>query len=124
MKDWQPIFIANSKVPIVLSRLAPIQISAISFGLWVWSRKKLNDRLRRHETIHFQQQIELLFVFQWLLYLLFHVVGLFIYGFDGQKAYRYNPFECEAYQNDGDETYLQIRRRYAWLRCFWWHKRE
>ena len=120
MKNWKPIFIPHSKVPIVLSLFAPIRISAISFGCWVWSRSELSPRLRRHETIHFQQQIELLFIFQWLLYLLFHLIGLFLYRFNGEKSYRNNPFEREAYANDGDTMYLHQRKRFSWVRYFWW----
>ena len=110
-----PKLYENSQVPVVLSKIAPIEIYAISFGIWVWCRGQLNDRLRRHETIHYLQQRELLFVGQWLLYGIFHLVGLWRYRGDGRKAYRENPFEREAYANDKDENYLSSRKRWAWL---------
>ena len=128
IKEWKPIIYSNSKVPIWLSKLSPINIYAISFGCWVWctgnldlnkiagkSRKAAAAETVRHETIHFQQQLELLFVFQWLLYGLFWLVGLVRYR-DGAKAYYESPFEREAYTNDKDENYLPNRPRYAWVK--------
>ncbi len=114
LKNLKPKFIENSKIPVWLSHFAPINIWAISFGLWVWCRGTLSDRTRRHETIHFQQQIEMLFIGQWILYGLFWLIGLMRYR-NGEKAYRENPFEREAYRNDEKDGYLATRRRYAWL---------
>ena len=138
MKEWVPKIYSNSKVPIWLSKIAPIDIYAISFGCWVWCRDDLSDpytrtgtqpkltrsgraavlRTRQHETIHFQQQLELLFVFQWILYGLFYLVGLVRYR-NGATAYRENPFEREAYNHHGEQDYLINRKRYKWLRYLW-----
>lgn len=129
IKEWEPKFYSNSKVPEMLSSIpfVPINIYAISFGCWVWCRGDLEEvrrskagraqiaETRRHETIHFQQQLELLFVLQWILYGLFWLIGLVRYR-DGSKAYYESPFEREAYQNDKDEDYLKNRKRYAWVR--------
>jgi hypothetical protein len=114
MKKWKPIFIENSKIPVWLSHLAPIDIGAISFGFWVWSRGEMDERLRRHETIHYQQQLELLFVGQWALYLLYYLKGLIRYK-EGALAYRESPFEREAYRNEYTKNYLENRKRYSWL---------
>lgn len=127
IKEWMPKIYSNSKVPAWLSKISPIEIYAISFGWWVWCRgnldlKSIAGKTRRtaaaetvrHETIHFQQQLELLFVGQWLLYGLFWLIGLVRYR-DGSKAYYESPFEREAYSNDKDENYLINRERYAWL---------
>lgn len=108
-----PIFIENSKVPVWLSKIAPIDINAISFGLWVWSRSEMSETTKRHETIHYKQQLELLFVFQWILYGLFWLIGLARYR-HGATAYRESPFEREAYDNEHDVNYLTNRRPYAW----------
>ena len=109
-----PVFFENSRVPAWLSRVVPIDVYAFSFGVGVWCRGVMSDRTKRHEIIHYKQQLELLFVFQWLLYVLFHVIGLIRYR-DGQKAYYENPFEREAYENDADKEYLQKRKRFAWV---------
>lgn len=113
-KEWRPIFIENSRIPIWLSKIAPIEIGALSFGLWVWSRGKMDKRLRQHETIHFQQQLELLFVGQWILYGLYYLKGLAIHR-NGVTAYRQSPFEREAYENEYHENYLENRKRYNWI---------
>ena len=115
LKTLKPFFIENSKIPVFLSNFAPINIFAISFGIWVWCKGIMPERTRRHETIHFQQQLEMLFLGQWILYVLFYLVGLIRYR-SGEVAYRENPFEREAYENDDDELYLQGRPRYNWVR--------
>ena len=115
MKAWKPRFVENSVVPKFLSRFAPITIGAISLGFWVFCNAKSNDILRRHETIHFQQQLELLFVGQWALYLLFWLIGVIKYR-DGREAYYQIPFEREAYENQYEINYLENRSRYAWVK--------
>jgi hypothetical protein len=115
LKNLKPFFIEDSKIPVWLSYLAPINIHAISFGVWVWCRSKLSEATRRHEATHFQQQLEMLFVGQWLLYLAFWLWGLIKYR-DGKKAYRESPFEREAYRNETDQEYLSSRPRYNWVR--------
>ena len=107
MKKWEPKFIENSRIPVWLSKIAPIEIGAISVGFWVWSRGEMSPTTKRHETIHFQQQLEMLLVGQWLLYGLFWLVGLVRYR-SGAKAYRQNPFEREAYDNQRKFTYLSL----------------
>jgi len=114
LKNLKPFFIEDSKIPVWLSYLAPINIWAISLGFWVWCRGKMSESTRRHEATHFQQQIELLFVGQWLLYLLFWLWGLIKYR-DGKKAYQESPFEREAYRNEIDSEYLSSRPRYNWV---------
>ena len=73
-------------------------------------------RLVRHEKIHFLQQLEMLFVFHWLLYLFFYIVSR-TKGHDHYSAYRHNPFEIEAYDNEHNSDYLKVRKRFAWLQC-------
>ena len=115
LKKLKPFFIENSKLPIFLSNFAPINIFALSFGIWVWCRAEIPERTKRHETIHFQQQLEMLFVGQWIMYVLFYLVGLVRYR-SGEVAYRENPFEREAYANDNDQGYLEKRKRYSWIK--------
>ena len=108
-----PIFFENSRVPKWIGKVAPIEPYAVSFGLWVWCVGKMDARIRRHEVIHYRQQLEMLFVFQWVLYVLFWLILRVRLG-DGRSAYRYNPFELEAYKNDTKEDYLSRRPFYAW----------
>ena len=113
MKEWKPIFIENSKLPVVLSYFSPITIGAITLGFFVFSRDEMTERTKRHETIHFQQFLELGFVFFLLLYFYYWLRNI-LKGLSGSQAYYEIPFEREAYENDDDEEYLQNRERYAW----------
>ena len=115
MKNWKPFYIENSKVPVILSKIAPINIWAIAFGLWVWCRGELSEKTKRHECIHFQQQLELGFALQWAIYAcsyLYHLIRLR----DPREAYYAISFEREAYGNESDRDYLKNRKRYAWVK--------
>lgn len=66
-----------------------------------------------HESIHFQQALELgvipfyvWYVLEWLLKLPFY----------GMKAYENISFEREAYGNDSNLEYLKDRVRYIWIK--------
>lgn len=114
MRYWRPIFIENSKVPIWLSKVAPIEIGAITMGFIVFSREEMDDRLKRHETIHFQQFLETLFLGFIIIYLWDYFVN-WTSGMSGKEAYYNLRAEKEAYGNDTDEHYLDQRKRYRWL---------
>ena len=116
IKNLRPIIFENSRFPKFVGLFAPIDPWAISVGPFVWCKGELSERTRRHETIHFFQQLEMLFVGQWILYGLSYLYNRVIKRMDGPSAYRANVFEVEAYSNDGDETYLETREAFAWLK--------
>jgi hypothetical protein len=95
--------------------------TGLSFFIFVWISRLERDevRLMRHETIHFRQQLEMLFIFHWLLYAAFYLVAR-AKGHCHYIAYRYNPFELEAFANDPDEDYLTRRKPFAWA----WYMRQ
>lgn len=66
-----------------------------------------------HEFIHFRQQIELLIIPFYILYLLNYLINLIQYH-DHMEAYRNIVFEREAYENDSNLSYLSKRRFAAW----------
>jgi len=113
MKNWKPLFIENSKIPVWLSYVAPINIVAITLGPIVISRGEMSEVVKRHETIHFQQYLELAFIGFPILYLGWWALNL-LKDQSGQDAYFNIPFEKEAYGNDEDENYLENRKRYCW----------
>ena len=113
MKHLKPLFIENSKIPVWLSYIAPIEIAAITLGPIVISRGEMSEVVKRHETIHFQQYLELAFIGFPILYLGWWAWNL-LEGQDGDAAYFNIPFEIEAYSNDEDESYLENRKRYCW----------
>jgi hypothetical protein len=76
---------------------------------------KQKDEIINHELIHFYQQLEMLFIFHWLLYLLFYGIAR-LKGKDHMTAYYTIPFEKEAYAFEKDMQYTRHRKFFAWLR--------
>ncbi len=107
----EPIFVENSKIPILLSWV--IKIWAITLFPFVFCRGELNEGTKRHETIHHRQYVELLVIGFLLLYLVDFIHGFIKYR-DSQRAYYRIRFEQEAYDKDSDLEYLDERPRYAW----------
>ena len=114
-KNAKPFFFENSKVPVWLSKLAPIEISAITLGPLVFSRGVISEKTKRHETIHYQQYIELLFIGFLVIYLYDYLYAALIKrkGFT-RDSYLAIRFEQEAWQCDDYEDYLENRQRFAW----------
>lgn len=113
-KNSKPWFFENSKVPVILSKFAPIEIGAITIGPLVYSRGEISDITKNHESIHWQQYIETGIVGFIFLYYYFYLVN-WIKTRDGKLSYLTIPFEIEAYQNDENLNYLETRKRYSWL---------
>lgn len=110
-----PLFFEDSKIPVILSKIGPIEIGAISLGIAVFSRGKMSDTTRRHETIHYRQWLELGFIGFLILYPLLWLIDV-ASGMSGYDAYRLSPFEKEAYNNQDDVTYFEKRKLFAWMR--------
>ena len=110
-----PIFIENSKIPVWLSKVAPININAITLGPIVLSRGILSERVKRHETIHFMQYKELFFIGFLLIYVYDYLYAALVKkkGFS-RDSYLAIRFEQEAYENDHDLRYLEKRQKNAW----------
>ena len=117
MKHWKPMFIENSRIPVWLSKVAPIEINAITLFCFVLSRGEISERTRRHETIHFQQYLEL-FVIGFLLVYFFDFLYLALIRKKGfsRESYLAIRFEQEAHEKDDFINYLEERKRYAWLK--------
>src|SRR5687767_3766450 len=90
--------------------------TGLSFFIFIWISKLTKDeeKLVRHEKFHFLQQIEMLFIFHWILYAFFYIVAR-SKGHGHYAAYRHNPFELEAYANEGEASYLKKRKVFAWV---------
>ncbi|RZK79856.1 MAG: hypothetical protein EOO85_02515 [Pedobacter sp.] len=94
----------------------PAQAMALyPFMLFKNSKLKLDNRLIRHEQIHFKQQLELLIVFFYILYLLNYLINLVRFR-KHDKAYFQICFEKEAYQNDHDLEYMKNRKLFSWIK--------
>jgi hypothetical protein len=115
MKHWKPYFIENSKIPIWLSKIAPIDISAITLGPIVISRDEMSEITKNHETIHFQQYLETGFIGFLLIYLYDYIIGYIKYR-DGKLSYLSLRAEREAYTMHEHLDYCSKRDRWAWLK--------
>jgi hypothetical protein len=122
LKKWKPIFIENSRIPVWLSKIAPLEIYAICLGPVVFCRGTITAKLQRHETIHWQQMIDLLVVGHLILYAWDWIKGCIKYrnnwqGYKsaGNKAYYRTRAEQEAYANDDSLDYLENRPRWKWI---------
>lgn len=115
LRNSRPWFFENSKVPVILSKIAPIEIGAITLGPLVFSRGEMSDVTKNHEAIHWQQYIETGIIGFIILYFGWWLFNLIRYK-DGEKAYYMIPFEKEAYDNHENMTYLETRTRYNWVK--------
>ena len=114
MKNWKPIFIENSRVPVWLSYLAPIDIGAITMFFLVFSRGAITEETKRHETIHFQQMLETFLIGFVVLYYWDYLKGYLKYK-NGKRAYYSIRAEQEAHHKDTLPSYLSDRKRWAWI---------
>lgn len=118
-RKLKPIMFEDSRLPVILSKFAPIEIGAITLFPFVFSRGKMSEETKRHETIHFQQYLETAVVGFLVLYLWDYAVSI-LKGAKGREAYRSIRAEVEAWDNDSDEAYLENRKRWSWI----WKKRD
>lgn len=76
---------------------------------------ELNERDLAHESIHWEQEKEMLIVFFYLWYVVEWLLKSFVW-LDFKKAYKEVSFEKEAYENEGVEGYVSERKRYSWFK--------
>jgi len=99
---------------IIRNKLIPFgSFRAINlFGiLFVRKNARLGERTLNHERIHTAQWRELWYVGFLLWYLVEWIVRL-----PKGNAYRNISFEREAYANDDNLTYLETRKRFAFVK--------
>ena len=114
MRNWKPIFIENSRIPVWLSYLAPINIGAITLFFLVFSRDTMSEETKRHETIHFQQMLETLLIGFIILYYWDYLKGYIKYK-NGTVAYYSIRAEQEAYHKASLPRCLEDRKRWRWI---------
>lgn len=77
--------------------------------------QKTDRVLINHERIHLRQQLELLIIPFYLLYLFNYLLNLVRYR-SHYPAYFNIVFEKEAYAREQDLQYLRTRKSFSWLR--------
>lgn len=102
---------------IVFKYLTPKGFRGITFYPFVFladEDDKLNSVFINHEKIHIRQQLELLVLPFYVLYLVEYLFRLIQFK-DRRKAYYSISFEREAYANEKDLNYL--KKRSFWNFC-------
>lgn len=101
------------KVPFIRGYLA------MALYPFILINKRSGDRYNNisdnHERIHFSQQLELLLVGFYLIYLIEFLIRLVQYR-DWHSAYRNISFEREAYSNQYDLLYTVNRGHFSWIK--------
>lgn len=95
-----------------------LKVNAMALFPFILVRQKqlkYDAQLIRHETIHFRQELELLIIPFYILYLLNYLINLLRYR-DHNKAYFNIAFEREAYAYEADSNYLKTRPFWAWVK--------
>jgi len=106
------------RFPILhIARLPAAGMALFPFILVKRKAYKEDKVLINHEMIHLVQQLELLLVFFYIIYLVHYIINLARYR-NHQMAYMNIVFEREAFNMDSDLLYLKHRKLFAWLRFF------
>ena len=94
-----------------------LKISGITLYPFILIRNsslKHNQSLLNHERIHLKQQLELLILPFYVIYLIEFAIR-YIRLKDFKSAYLNISFEQEAYENDQNKDYLLSRKFYNWI---------
>lgn len=104
------------KAPIIIVKKLPAAGMAIfPFILLKSAQLKSDPEIINHERIHLRQQLELLIIPFYMLYLINYLFNLIIYK-KHQVAYRKIIFEQEAYRHEKDLKYLQKNSWFGWFK--------
>ena len=104
----KPCFLVYKKLPANAMAIFP-------FIILKEKRLQSDFVLVNHEKIHFRQQLELLIIPFYVLYLLNYLINLMKYK-NHDQAYFHIVFEKEAYACDQNLEYLKQRRFFSWAK--------
>lgn len=101
---------------IIATRFIPYSAMAVYPFIFIKQKEMERDRvLIHHEKIHHRQQLELLLVPFYLLYLINYLYNLLVFR-NHYKAYREIVFEREAFAMEHNFDYLRNRKPFAFTR--------
>lgn len=97
--------------------LPPKGYKAITIGPVIFLREPyvLGTVDINHESIHWEQEKEMLFLPFFIWYIVEFLIKYVWYGFKWHRAYRSISFEREAYVHEEDMAYLKTRKPLAWI---------
>ena len=103
---------------VIFKYIIPKKYSGLTVFPFIFLKNKenLKDPLfLNHEKIHLKQQAELLWIFFFIWYLIEYGIRIFQYK-NHDTAYKNISFEKEAYENEQDLNYLELRKTFAFLK--------
>lgn len=100
-----------------IARLPAAGMALFPFILVKRPEFKEDKVLINHEKIHLAQQLELLLIFFYIIYLVHYLINRAKYR-NHRTAYRNIVFEREAFRMDSDLLYLKRRKLFAWRYFF------
>ena len=102
----------------IVVHIDTLRVQALAFFPFIFIRKKSYRKdkvLMQHERIHIRQQIELLIIPFYIIYVLNWLFNRFKYK-DAELAYKNIIFEREAYACEKTKKYLNNRSVWAFLK--------
>lgn len=99
---------------IVFKKLPANAMALFPFILLKNEAQKNDQVLINHEKIHLRQQLEMLILPFYVVYLLNYFINLLKYK-NHDQAYFNISFEREAYQHETDLNYLSERKWLKWV---------
>jgi hypothetical protein len=104
---------------MIIIRVKRLHVSAMTLFPFIFIRTTVTDQqlpeYLNHEKIHITQQMEMLVIPFYIIYLIHYVVNYFKFR-NHKKAYRNIIFEREAYAEEKNFDYLKRRRIWNFLR--------
>lgn len=104
---------------IIYNRILPFgSYVAITLFPFIFIRKEykpVSKETIAHESIHVQQQLELLLIFFYIWYGIEYLINLAKYR-NHSMAYYNISFEKEAYSNQRSASYLEERKRFNFIK--------
>ena len=102
---------------VVMPNLSVNAMALYPFVFLKDKSRKQDKFLINHEKIHLQQQLELLIIPFYFLYLANYLINLFKYK-NHYQAYYNITFEKEAYKHENELNYLSNRESYNWINFY------
>lgn len=108
------IFVPKDK----FNRFSKMEVHTFGKGTNPDSSSTMDQVIKNHENIHWFQQLELLIIPFYIIYILnWLYLGIFKYkGRNWTLAYQNIIFEKEAYDNEYDVSYLERRKIWSFLK--------
>lgn len=104
------------KAKIIMNNIIPFKgFAAITIFPFIFCRRALHEMDINHESIHCEQQLEMLILPFFLWYGVEWLIRLILYR-SFYEAYRNISFEQEAYLNQHQTWYVNERSHFAWLK--------